>query len=306
MIKQTIFTALVGLAISTPAKTTNPTNTPSSSEIGITIQEMLITGSTQLKMHSLAMISQGSVKDSVDETYLPGLTICAKDKESLLRSTSARILGQHFLEGKDTPHPEAIDLLMKLAKDESSDVRFSAIYYGLTEITYKSPELAEQLLDIASKERSEDLYEKIVISLSTYKPQVTELLDEKLAEGDNIAIYEIYEDFTGGKPKGADKYLNMPSSRPHLLIINGKGEGSSAIKENLEKELKAGGIENPNVQISGKDNNSVLMLTTYITRDYMTAKKLLSNHDTFSITQEMWLTPELEIQIEAMRKASQE
>jgi hypothetical protein len=92
----------------------------------------------------------------------------------------------------------------------------------------------------------------------------------------------------------------MPSSRPHLFIFNGDGGDSAAFKAELEKELKAIGIKNPDLSVSGIGDSYVLMLTTYVTKDYLAVEKGFSNHRKFEITQEMWLTPELEIQIDAM------
>ncbi len=302
MIKQTIFTALIAFSISAMAETLTPTNAPTQPAT-ISVQEMLKTGPSQLKMHSLAMITQGNIRNPVDESYLPGLSVCAKDKDSLLRSMTARILGQYFVADKEIPHPEALQLLQGLATDDSGDVRFNAVYYGLTQTKHKTPKIAEQLIDIAAQERNPALHDRIIISLANYQPQVTEILDAKLAKGDDIAIYEIYEEFTGNQPLNADQFLDLPSSRPHLIIIKPSGKDAETTKAALIAELEKEGLKNPAVQISGKGDNYVLMLTTYITRDYQTAKGVLSNHGQFSITQNMWLTPELEIQIEAMRKA---
>lgn len=301
--KQTLFSILILFTLSTRAHASTPTNPPPPKPGGISIQEMLINGPPQLKMHSLAMLTQGTTKAAVDEHYLPGLIACAKDKDPLLRSTSARIMGEHFVEGKENPNSAVLALLTTLASDESDDVRFSAIYYGLTQVEYKSPELVDQLIDIASIHREGNLMDRIIVSLANYRPQVIEILDTKLAEDDNIAIFEIYEDLTGKKPENADKYLDMPSSRPRMLIISSEDNNADSSKSKLETALKAAGMANPDVRISGDAANYALMLKTYIMRDYQTAEALLSKHSTFKLTQEMWLTPELEIQIEAMRKA---
>ncbi|QBG47632.1 HEAT repeat domain-containing protein [Verrucomicrobia bacterium S94] len=284
-------TALCISGTAQPAVTNSPTS----------IQEMLISGTPQYKMHFLAMISQGKVK--VNESYIPGLETCATHPSIPLRSLSAKLLGQYFIREKDAPNEEALAILLKLAHDPEADVRFNAIFYGLTQVKYKTPELAEQLIDIAAKERNPALQDRIIVSLANYQPQVEEILNKKLNGEHAIAYYEIYEDFTGKEPPHEEKFLNMPSSRPRLLVIKANESNPEVSKPALIQLLKQGGLKNPTVETSGTGESYVLMLTTYITRDYKNVREVLSANDDFSITQDLWLTPELEIQIEAMRKA---
>jgi hypothetical protein len=215
------------------------------------------------------------------------------------------LLGQYFVQGKENPNPEAVELLIKLSKDDSSDVRYNAVYHGLTQIENKSDEILNLLIDIAATDREQSLYDRIAESLEKDRARVASILDQKLQDGDNIAIYEIYEDLTGEKPANADKYLEMPSSRPRLFIFSGEGSDPEAYKAELEKTLKAEGIEDPNVWVSGVGENYVLLLKTYMTKDYLTVENAFTNDPKYKITQDMWLTPKLEIQIETMQKMRQ-
>ena len=271
----------------------------------ISVQEMLVKGPPQLKLHSLAMISQGNIPGEVDESFLPGFKVCSEDSALPVRSVTAQLLGRYFVQGKENPNPEAVGLLIKLSQDDSSDVRYNAVYHGLTQIADKSDEMLTRLIDIATTDREQSLYDRIVESLKTDRERVAVILDQKLTDGSDIAVYEIYEDLTGQKPANADKYLEMPSSRPRLFIFSGDGSDPEAYKADLEKALKAAGIENPDVRVSGIGENYVLLLKTFMTKDYLTVENTFSNHPTYKITQEMWLTPELEIQIEAMQNMRQ-
>lgn len=276
------------------------TNAPAGPKT-ISIQEMLVIGHSGLKLHSLAMITQGKAPGGVDESFLPGFTVCSDDTAIPVRSVTARLLGQHFVQGKEPPNPEAVALLIKLAQDEVSDVRYNAVYHGLTQIKTKSPEIVELLIGIASANREKGLYERIIESLKNDHEQVIQILDKKLADGDNIAIYEIYEDLAGEKPADSEKYLNMPSSRPMMFIFKGGDGDAETFQAELEGELKSIGIENPELSISGVGENYVLMLKTYLTKNRITVEKAFDGKDRFAITQQMWLSPELEIQIDAMK-----
>jgi hypothetical protein len=283
------------------AQTNAPTAKAPAGPKTITIQEMLVIGSSGMRLHSLAMITQHKLKGGVDESCLPGFKACSSDPATPVRSVTARLLGEYFVEGKETPNPEAVELLVQLAKDKSPDVRYSAVYHGITSIQNKSPQIMELLVDVVSTNREQGLYERIVQSLEKNREQVAQILDKRLAEGDNIAIYEIYEDLTGKPPPHAEKYLNMPSSRPHLFIFKGEGNDPETFKAELEKELKAIGLENPELSISGFGENHVVLLKTHFTKDRIAVEKAFSNSEKFRITQQMWLTPALETQIDAMK-----
>lgn len=299
MIKRILSIGLMSVLVATAQ-----TNAPTSPKT-ISIQEMLVIGQSGMKLHSLAMITQGKVKNGVDESFLPGFIICANDPTTPVRSVTARLIGQHLVAGKTNPNPEAVALLITLAKDDSADVRYSAVYHGLTQVEDKSDEIIELLIQIAASYREQGLYTRIVESLKNNREQATHVLDMQLAHDGGVSFYEIYEDFTGKLPADADQYLEMPSSRPRLFIFKGEGNEPETFRLALETELKSHGIDNPVLFISGFGENHVVLLKTYLTKDSRIVKHTVTHSERFKITQEMWLTPELEIQIEAMRNPSE-
>jgi hypothetical protein len=298
--KKPIYLCFAAASIALAETPVPQTNAPSAPKT-ISIQEMLVTGHSGMRLHSLAMITQGKVKSGIDESFLPGFRACSEDTATPVRSVAARLMGQNLVAGLDEPNAEAVELLMKLAKDESADVRFSAVYHGLTQLNNKSDEVVALLLDVAATDRENSLYDQIALSLEDSREQAIRILDGKLKTEDAIAIYEIYEGMTGQVPPDNEKFLKMPSSRPMMFIFRGDAGDAEVFKAKLATELKSTGIENPDLFISGVGSNYVLLLKTYLTKDRISVKKHFAGHDTFKITQNMWLTPELEIQIEAMR-----
>jgi len=301
MMKYPILIVLAAASVALAQTNTLSTNAPAAPKT-ISIQEMLVVGNSGMRLHSLAMITQGKVKGGVDESFLPGFKTCSEDPATPVRSVAARIMGQNLVAGLEEPNPEAVELLMKLAQDESADVRYSAVYHGLSQIKNKTDDVIILLIDVAASNREQGLYERIIQSLENNREQVAQILDRKLKEGDSIATYEIYEDLAGKKPANTEKYLEMPSSRPKMFIFKGGSEDAEAFKAELEAELGPLGLENPELFISGVGENYVLLLKTYLTKDRIAVEKTFADHGKFKITQEMWLTPELEIQIDAMRQ----
>lgn len=300
-------TATVGCAEETGAPASLPeaaTNTPAAETNApaiISVQEMLVIGPTTLKMHSLAIISQGTVK--VDDSFIPGLKVCAEDSSEPVRSIAAQQIGKNFVQGNESPNPEAVALLIQLSKDESEDVRYNSVYYGLSQISKKSDEVLNRLIDVAATDRQPTLSERIAKSLEGDRERVTKILDQKLEDQNDIALYEIYEDLTGKQPPHEERYLDMPSSRPRLIIFTSEGSDPVAEKVALEKELRDAGIQNPNVLIADEDKkNYLLIIKTYITRDRLAVEKAFASHPRFKISYNLWLTPDQEAWLESTQE----
>ncbi|MBN2161325.1 MAG: HEAT repeat domain-containing protein [Pontiellaceae bacterium] len=308
MNKLIILTASLLLTTAVYSETPVPPNTPptgpdtENAPKVISIQEMLVSGPPDLKLFSLSMITQGKYEGEIDESFIPGLTVCANDPALPVRSVTARLLGKHFIQNLETPNPEAVKLLMKLASDPETDVRYSAVYYGLAHVANKSPKVLNMLIDAAASTREVGLYDRLIDSLKGDKEAIKEILDRKLEKEAPISIFEVYEDLVGAPPKNAEKYLSMPSSRPKLFVFMAQGSDAEALKSELEKELKNAGLESPELAASGTGDHCALLLKTYITKDYLAVEKAFSKHPRFPISQEMWLTPQMEIQIQELNK----
>ncbi len=303
-VKPLLSVALItSIALNSPAEESPGTNYGLEKPKTISMQEALNTGSSHMKMHALNMIIKDKVETGIDDSFLPALKTCAADETMPIRALTARALGQKFVVGREYPNNETLTLLMKLAEDEAKDVRFNAIYYGLTQVKNKTPELAEFLIDYIANNRDDLLFDRIIVSLSNYKPQVTEILNQKLKGEDSISYYEIYEEFTGKEPPSKGKFLNMPSSRPRLYIAKSSFKTAEQAASKLETLLTSQGLENPVIEASDQSGQVIIMLTTYITKDISIARRVFETSDKFILLQDFWQTPEIEIQIESMRKA---
>jgi HEAT repeat protein len=271
----------------------------------ISIQEMLESGPPQLKMHSLSLIAGGSLTLPIDDSFLPGLKACATDPMPPVRSLAAKVLGQCFVADRDQPNPEVVGLLVELAKDPLDDVRYNAVHHGLCRIKNKDDQLVGLLIDIGAEVRQSSLLDSIAKGLAGNREQAAKILDQRLAKSDNAAYFEIYETIVGTPPANIDKYLDMPSSRPRMFIFAKASNNAEKDKAELTEELKSVGITNPNVVVSNVGgDNFVLMVKTYIIKEGMAVEKNFSDKGKFKIMQQMWLTPELEIQMDALRSAN--
>ena len=66
----------------------------------------------------------------------------------------------------------------------------------------------------------------------------------------------------------------------------------------LQRQLKQIGIDHNLIQSKDSQANSMLMLKTFITRECIEVEKHFTHHDQFPITQSLWVTPEIEVQLQ--------
>lgn len=117
----------------------------SSKEKTISVKEMLLTGPSEIKLHSLAMITQGKINDDLDESYIDAFIVCSKEKYIPIRITTAKILGKYYVKNKEVVNIEVINILKNLARDENLDVSNAAIHEGLVFVINKDNEIKEML-----------------------------------------------------------------------------------------------------------------------------------------------------------------
>ena len=286
--------ALLAVALTSTAQLPTP-STPNGNLV--TVKEMLINGPPQLKMHSLAMITQKQIPGTVDASYLDALEACSIDSMAPIRSITARILGECFIQDQSNPEARALEILLTLAQDSNADVRFSATALGLCKLRSMTPKVLETLITIATTDRRAPLLEAIQNAIADL-PETKQYLENKLQNQADVACYELYRELIGSEPLHAATYLELPSSRPRLFVFNtGNADPQTAAIE-LQRQLKKLGIDHKLIQSSDAQATSMLMLKTFITKEYIAVEKYFTNHEQFPITQALWVTPEIEIQLQ--------
>ena len=286
--------ALLAVALTSTAQLPAPS---SPNENIVSVKEMLISGPPQLKMHSLAMITQKRIPGTIDASYLDAFAACSTNSMAPIRSITARILGEYFIQDQTNPEARALEMLLTLAQDANADVRFSAVALGLCKLQSMTPEVLKTLITIATTDRRAPLLEAIQNTIADL-PETKQYLENKLQSQADIAYYELYRELMDDEPIHAAAYLDVPSSRPRLFVFStGNAESQTAALE-LQRQLKEIGIEHNLIQSNDPQATSMLMLKTFITKEYIEVEKHFTNHDQFPITQALWVTPEIEVQLQ--------
>ena len=105
------------------------------------VKDILMDGPAQMKLHALAMITQGKINDELDESYLEAFEKCISENSVPVKLTIARILSKHYVDNHKTVSQKVIDLLIILSTDENILVAEVAINEGLIKLDEKNNEI---------------------------------------------------------------------------------------------------------------------------------------------------------------------
>ena len=61
------------------------------------IKDVLLNGPAAMKLHALAMITQGKINDELDESYLEAFEKCIQEDSIPVKLTIAKILSKYYI-----------------------------------------------------------------------------------------------------------------------------------------------------------------------------------------------------------------
>ena len=260
----------------------------------ISINEMLISGPTQLKMHALIQISQNQINKDYNENLIEALTVTSTNSDVAIRSLTAKSIGKLFIQNKKHPNDKAIKILFKLSEDINSEVSLSAIK-ELCKIKEIHNDLIEKLIRIIEYDRRQILIDTIKNRISDL-PESKKYLEKEIQNKTNINCYEIYKEFYNEEPKHYKKFINLQSSRPRLLIFGPFNSETEYKILELKRRLKKIGIKRDIIK-STDSGNTIVILKTFTPFELIEVEKLFSDDNSFKIIQSIWLTDEIESQL---------
>ena len=260
----------------------------------ISIDEMLISGPTQLKMHALIQISKNQINEEYNENLIEALTVTSTNSDIAIRTLTAKSVGKLFIQNKKYPNDKAIKILFKLSEDINSEVSLSAIK-ELCKIKEMHNDLIEKLIRIIEYDRRQIIIDTVKNRISDL-PEAKKYLEKEIQNKTNINCYEIYKEFYNEEPKQYKKFINLQSSRPRLLIFGPFNSETEYKILELKRRLKKIGI-NRDIIKSTDSKNTIVILKTFTPFELIEVEKLISDDNSFKIIQSIWLTDEIESQL---------
>ena len=109
------------------------------------VKDMLISGPSPIKLHALAMITQGKINDELDSSYLEAFEKCIEEESIPIKLTIAKILSKNYVADLPSVDPKTIEILLKLSNDENVLVSQTAITEGLMKINSKTKEIKDRI-----------------------------------------------------------------------------------------------------------------------------------------------------------------
>jgi len=130
------------------------------------------------------------------------------DAQDLTQEFFARLLENNRFARADQSRGKFRSFL-SLFRDEDRQVRYNAVYFGLSTVRHKSDDVIRRLLELAMEDREHNNYSRISWGLRGDKEAVKRLLGEYTQSNNpTVATHarEIYQDMTGEPPPKADLF----------------------------------------------------------------------------------------------------
>jgi C-terminal processing protease CtpA/Prc len=200
------------------------------------LRQTLVAGDRAERLEALRVILFEQIGLIMDDAFVDAFAACAADKDPAVRKEVARTLGQarHGYDG--ARKGDLVGVLLRLSEDDDSDVRSSAVYFGLSPLPQERREevirrLLTMAVALATTERdhvySRDARGRIAWALQHNRPAAAQVLNEILRGNDPErarTAREIYKEMTGRTP---------PSIAPDPEIRAGYATSLRALHEHL-------------------------------------------------------------------------
>jgi RNA polymerase sigma factor (sigma-70 family) len=175
------------------------------------IRQTIAAGDPLERREALDLIFRERLGLIMDDSFVDAFAACAAHKDPAVRKDLARSLGVSLFGFDGARKADAIGVLLRLSQDEMFDVRYQAVYFGLSQMPQERREdVVRRLLAMAMTERAaprgRGMYQRIVWGMKHDPTAAARILDEILRGNDLErvrAAREIYKDMTGRTPPGA-------------------------------------------------------------------------------------------------------
>ena len=189
------------------------------------LRAQLLTGNSRTRRSVLDQINRKGLTGLMDDSFLEALIACAKDPDHRVRSSLPRMVGNGYIWGSDPQRADAIALAMSLSRDEVRDIRYNAVYFGLSTVRNKSEAVIERLITMALADHENNLYGRITWGLRGADPKVMEsVLQTKTPKAasslhDKASYYFLYKQLLEKDPPPVLDWQTVKQAYPDRLWV---------------------------------------------------------------------------------------
>ncbi|MBN2127899.1 MAG: right-handed parallel beta-helix repeat-containing protein [Sedimentisphaerales bacterium] len=190
-------------------------------------KQTLLTGDSRARREVFTTIQREGLAALLDDSFVPAFQACGADPDRKVRNEVARMAGGRWVWGAQEQDPNAIALMLELASDKVRDVRYNAVYYGLSVVRDKTEPVVRRLVELALSDHENNLYGRIVWGLKGPMRASPEPFEKVLAEylnasesNDHLAasVYLLYRDVLQKEPPAAWNLARIKQQYPDDLF----------------------------------------------------------------------------------------
>lgn len=183
------------------------------------LKAQLVRGDSKARQTATGqIIGDTKVLFAMDDSFIEALAAAGKDPDAAVRKEVARITGSRWIWGAKPQHPQAIAMELELAGDADAEVRYTAVYFGLSTVERKSEEVVGKLMSVAMAGTDYDpnLHGRIVwgLRMSEMADRLGTLIAPYIDQHEKdparaMLAYVIYRRATGQDPPNAQRLDNL-------------------------------------------------------------------------------------------------
>ena len=190
-------------------------------------KQILLTGDSRARREILTTIQRERLAALLDDSFIPAFQACGADPDRKVRNEVARTAGGRWVWGAQEQDPDAIALMLELASDKVRDVRYNAVYYGLSVVRDKTEPVIRRLVELALSDHENNLYGRIVWGLKGPMRASPGPFEKILAEyleasesNDHLAasVYLLYHDVLQKEPPAEWNLARIKQQYPDDLF----------------------------------------------------------------------------------------
>jgi beta-lactamase regulating signal transducer with metallopeptidase domain/nitrous oxidase accessory protein NosD len=282
------------------------------------LQQQLLTGDSGSRLKVFDTIQRNGIGALMDDAFLDAMEACAKDPDREVRNQVARIAGGRWVWGSQEQSPRAIALMCVLAADEDREVRYNAVYFGLSVVRQKDRPIVEQLVEMALKDHEPNLYGRIVWGLRGLKADQQGLLRQVLADRpgrmslsqhDKASLHFLYKAILEIAPPidwGLQEAAGMYPEDLFIVTVSGKEGAPSMGVDDLWREVKAclpSGLAAERIPHPNPAKTNLCLVGVRGKEAADGIKKAIEGHSLLRLGQVELLPPEIQLYLEETGRA---
>jgi hypothetical protein len=165
----------------------------------------LMNGDSKSRRETLDLIHRNRIALIMDESFIPAFAAAAQDSDREVRQEATQIAGGRWIWHDGAQPPAAIDLMLRQSRDLAREVRYEAMYYGLSTIRNRSDEVVERMVEMTLQDGMDngDVRQRILWGLREEKATLRRVLEKWITGADQIRAlfaYGLYLDVFAAQP----------------------------------------------------------------------------------------------------------